>query len=694
MHAMLLLSMLTTAPEHLLAADFDTGASGWRHRDGATFEVDPAGGRDGSGALRIVVPAGAELHWQQWYRDLPEIAEGDQFRLMVSVHTSGVSDGSGAYAAFEFVDARGARVGIAHSALGTPTEAGWQTLRWTGTAPQGTAAARLSLILHGHGTAWFDDASVERTARLAPWPDLGDATREVTVRMQQVTQPHFAGVGFHVFHHTFDMPDEMVNQHVAKAWRELNPSFARLNHSLDWDAARIAKIGTHLQRYASTETELYLATWGPPQTQPGAERQQYARDVVASLQRLIDAGGTTIKWFCMSNELSLGSWGAMYHDLETFADYHRELHRAFAAAGLPIGLLATDASPVQRWDSLGWAAAHMDDVTEIYGGHHYINDRPLDDERFYEWFHGELDDAVKLARSKGKEFILGEFGAKQDGRTVDGVKLDRCVHYETEQEKYVALQLADAVIASLDAGVYALGYWTFMDFPDDYRTNYINKWGLLRWSGDDHGTRDPYYGYGLLSKFFRGPATVYHCDTNDPRLRAAAVKHHGRPTWSVAILNRNARPAPLSLTIDGSRTSAAFRRYVYDPTDVPQHPFGDLQAPDRTVPLRAGELLDTLPANALVVYTTVGDDQPPRPITGLAAAEADGQVTLTWDASPAEDLCYYRIYRNVGEAASPFLSQRIGSTVATQFVDRHPPAGERRYLVVAVDQSGNPYEPR
>jgi len=694
MNMVLLLSLLANAPENLLAADFEAGAAGWQHRDGATYDVDPQGGQDGSGALRIVVPAGAELAWQQWFRPVPEAREGDQFRCSVAVRTQGVTDGTGAYAAFEFVNAQGERMGIAHSTIGAPTETGWQTLQWSGVAPKGTTAARLSLILHGHGTAWFDNARVERTGRIEPWPDLGDATREVVVRTKQVTQPNFAGVGFHVFHHTFDMPDEMVNQHVAKAWRELNPSFARLNHGLDWDDATIAQIGTHLKRYAATGTELYLATWGPPQTKPGAERQEYAQNVVASLQKLIAAGGSTIKWFCMSNELSLGNWGAMYHDLPLFEDYHRELHRAFAASGLKIGLLATDASPVQRWDSVKWAADHMDDVTEIYGGHHYINDRPLDDERFYGWWHGELSRAVAVARSKGKEFILGEFGAKQDGRTVDGVKLDRCVHYETDQEKYVALQLADAVIASLDAGVYALGYWTFMDFPDDYRPTYINKWGLLRWSGDDHGTRDPYYGYGLLSKFFRGPATVYHCDVNDPWLRAAAVKHHGRPTWSVAVLNRAQRAVPLHLVLDGSRTSASFRRYVYDPADVLQHPFGDLQAPDRTVAMRGGDLVDTIPANSLVVYTTVGDEQPPRPIPGLKVTEADGKVTLTWDASGAEDLCYYRIYRNVGEAASPVLSQRIGSTVATHFVDEQPPAGERQYLVVAVDQSGNPYEPR
>ena len=76
-----------------------------------------------------------------------------------------------------------------------------------------------------------------------------------------------------------------------------------------------------------------------------------------------------------------------------------------------------------------------------------------------------------------------------------------------------------------------------------------------------------------------------------------------------------------------------------------------------------------------MVYTTDYDDSPPAAPSGL---RVDG-AKLTWQASDAADLCYYRVYAG---------DQQIGSTVATSFVDRRPtPAGP--YRVVAVDQSGN-----
>ena len=49
-------------------------------------------------------------------------------------------------------------------------------------------------------------------------------------------------------------------------------------------------------------------------------------------------------------------------------------------------LLATDASPVSYWNSLQWAADNMDDITDVYGGHHYATRQPADDLEFYSWF--------------------------------------------------------------------------------------------------------------------------------------------------------------------------------------------------------------------------------------------------------------------------------------------------------------------
>jgi hypothetical protein len=333
---------------------------------------------------------------------------------------------------------------------------------------------------------------------------------EIIIHTGDVVHRRFGGVGFHVFHHVFETTKRHLDEVLAKRWRELNPSFARVNDRWDWDRPTLDKVAAHLLRLKQTGTELYVTTWGPKDTPPGAERAAYARRVVDNLEYLVrQKGCTNIRTYCMTNELSMGrQWGSLREDLPKFRDYHRLLFDELKRRKLDIKLLATDASPIDRWDTLAWAAENMDDITGVYGGHHYINRHKLDSLDFHGWFRSKVQWAAGLARKRGKDFILGEFGCKQDGRTVDGVKLDRCIYWDTPEEPQVGIQLAEAALAAINGGAYAMGCWTFSDFPDSYSRTYINKWGTFRWSGADYRTRAHYYAYGLLTKFFRGPAVA------------------------------------------------------------------------------------------------------------------------------------------------------------------------------------------
>lgn len=56
-------------------------------------------------------------------------------------------------------------------------------------------------------------------------------------------------------------------------------------------------------------------------------------------------------------------------------------------------------------------------------------------------------------------------------------------------------QVAEAVIAALNAGVCGLGYWAFADLPDEYSATCQNNWGALKWSGQDRApTANPFGG--------------------------------------------------------------------------------------------------------------------------------------------------------------------------------------------------------
>ncbi|MGQ9731721.1 MAG: hypothetical protein ACUVX8_10670 [Candidatus Zipacnadales bacterium] len=683
------LQQTVEGPSVIFETSFESGLEGWLTHAQAEYAVDDTVARTGRRSARITVPAGVELQYQQLVHLWRPVARGDELRVTAWVKSQGVTDGSGAYMALQFLDEHDQRVGIVHSQIGLATgAAGWEELFIEGKAPRGTVGARVDLILHAHGTAWFDDVRIVQTGRLEPWPELGDAERRITIRREKVVHPDFGGVGFHVFHHVHPLTQKMLDEVVVKRWRELNPSFARMNDSWEWDREMLDRVAEHILRFKATRTSIDLTTWDPKDTQPGEERRAYAQRVVDNLEYLVrDKGCTNIRWYCMTNELSLNQWGNLINDLPKFKDYHQCLYDELRSRGLDIGLLATDASPLERWHSIEWATQNMDEITAIYGGHHYLNDDPLDDERFYPWFLDKLRWGVGLARAKGKNFILGEFGCKQDGRTIDGIKRDVCIYWDTPEEPMVGIQLCEAALAAINAGVYAMGNWTFMDFPDDYNPHYINKWGLFKWSGNDFSTRAHYYAYGLLTKYFRGPATVYEVECNDPYLRVCALQNNLTQSWSIAVVSRYPKDVQCVIALDD--VNGRFRKYVYDPQNVPQNPFGDLQGPESTLQLHEGRLKDTLRAGTLTVYTTAYHDQRPSPVRHVRVERtAEDQTRVKWDPLPEPDICYYRVYAAEAPDFVPSLATQLVSTVATEYVD-NTSVGKRYYKVLAVDQSGN-----
>lgn len=678
-------------PETLLApAAFAPDLAGWTRQGQADFASDDRQVREGLTSARITIAPEGTPQYQQLRCEFPA-EPGDDFAASVWVRTEGISEGTGAYMAVEFVGPGDQRMGIAHSAIGNAIgRQDWTRLNTTGTAPQGTRLVRLSLILHAYGTAWFSAPELVRTGRQEAWPELGDATRGVTVDATRPLQTRYMGVGFHTFHHIFEWTREELDEHVIKSWRELNASFVRVNDNHGWDRAKLDEVASHL-RYLQDDTNatIYLTTWDPPDVTGEEALKQYARETVDRIEYLVrDKGLHNIRYYCMTNELSLSGWGKLAGDLPRFRAYHQALFDELKARGLDVGLLATDASPVDWWWTIEWATRNMDDITAIYGGHHYINDRPLDDERFYPWWVERTTWGAGLARAQGKDFVLGEFGAKQDGSQVRGKLNDACIYWDTPQEKYVAIQLAEAIIGATNAGIAAMGYWTFMDFPEDWNPSYRNKWGTFRCDDGDFSTRDIYYGLGLLTRFFRGPGVSYEVRCDDPRLRVAALRGEAG-SWSIAVVSRNRGPAPLELTFQGDAPARPLRRYVYDPEHVPQNPFGDMQGPSGTVALEAGRLRDTVMPGTLTVYTTACDDEAPAPVRGLTVTPGEGAVALTWEATPERDLCYYRVYRLETENAAPDLANQIASTVATHYVDRNAGDAPGHYAVVAVDYSGN-----
>ena len=528
-----------------------------------------------------------------------------------------------------------------------------------------------------------------------------DATVSVT---PQIINEKFGGVGFHVIFHTRKPSKWHYEQVFAKRWRELNPSFARVNDSPTWDEKEMDETFRYLDMMKNTNTEIYLTSFGVQSIYDYKSEADYVKKEVDNIEYLKKKKGfENIKYYCMTNELSLDFWASMVknNELDKFKSIHQLFYEEFKRRGLDIKLLATDASPFEYWPTIEWAANNMDDITGVYGGHHYINSFDLDDLTFYGFFLNKMKWGADLAKSRNKKFIMGEFGPKQGSFFIDSVYYDGMIYNNTPLEPYVGIQLSEAILAQINGGIYASCYWTFCDIPGippnkefGYR---VNKWGVFKWYFDDYTTKPNYYAVGLLTKFFRGPSEVYQVNTSDTLLRVAAIKNLEKGSHSIAIVNRHRDPKYIRLEIGDISEDRPFRKYIYNPEDVPFNYFGDLQEYSAKLALNDGQFTDSIPGYSLVVYTTLYDDNPPSPVQGLQVTrkvvdQRDADV-LTWKPNPEEDLCYYRIYRSVDENVEIIPRNEIGTTVSTEYVDkriRNLPTFH--YRIIAVDKSGNSSE--
>jgi hypothetical protein len=524
-------------------------------------------------------------------------------------------------------------------------------------------------------------------------PMTGQAIITVT---DSVINNDYRGVGFHAIFPISRPSKWQVEQVFGKRWRELNPGFARVNDNPSWDTEDLDKFSEYLDILKDTGTEMYFTSFGVSDIHNYKNEWDYVKKEVDHLEYIKKTKGfDNLKYYCMTNELSMDYWASMVKEnkLDDFKRIHQLFYDEINRRNLDIKLLASDASPFEYWYTIQWAADSMDNITGIYGGHHYINSYGVFDPTFYRFFLGKMQWAAALAGSKGKRFIMGEFGPKQSHSYIDSISYDAIIYNNTPLEPYVPIQVAEAVMAQMNGGIYASGYWTFADMPTQHGAKYANKWGIFKWYFDNFTTRPNYYALGLLVKFMRGPAVVFNVNSSDTLIRVAAVKNTEKNTYSIAVVNRNRFAQPIKLNFCEAPDGTIFRKYVYDPADPPFNYFGDLQSYSKKVTLEDQKLSDTLPAYSLVVYTSSFDETPPTPVEGLTVTvekfDRDRNV-LRWKPNTENDFCYYRIYRSTDKNVEVIPVNQIASTISNEWMDNWTYGQPRYYYkVVAVDDSEN-----
>ena len=533
----------------------------------------------------------------------------------------------------------------------------------------------------------------------------------VTVKRDKYP-PLFGGMGFHN-NEAMLYPiteKEHFDQVLCKCYREIAPGFMRtFARFVNWTKQSMDAFADYYERMQKvTDTPMYLASAKGQIHFSEEEMEAYCENVADGLQYLKkERGMKHIRYYCFSNEMSQGGWGELMRDLPLFKRYHEMLYRAFQNRDLDIGLLATDASGYENWNTMDWAYENMSRITEDYCLHIYERGHGLEDLSFYQFFYDKCaEKTLKAIKRDNKRLILGEIGVQTKSHHLlfnPGVTIDAC-HYYSDPETcaYSALMLVEMAFAAINAGVYALAYWSFTDYPDPYSCAYsekpgyaktwgecekfisgttdskYNKWGAFRWEDDgDYSPKSFWWGIAPMIKLFKRNSKVLTVDTGDDLLRSCALLNKDSSV-SMGIVNRSTEPKEIKLDSDLFRK--AVRVYEYDPYNVPYNRFGDLQ--ETAAVLDPENLVYTLKPNSITFFTTDYQEKAKR-VQAQNVVYQDGK--LTWDAVADPNHCYYRVYAGDTKGFRPSAKNQIASTVACDL----PADGKAYYKVLSVDQWGN-----
>ncbi len=222
----------------------------------------------------------------------------------------------------------------------------------------------------------------------------------------------------------------------------------------------------------------------------------------------------------------------------------------------------------------------------------------------------------------------------------------------------------------------------------------------------DYTISDAYSAAALLSKHIQGPSDVFgYEDRGVPQdwiksdLKSVFLFHHDSTERTYILVNRLAESVVYNwfpLASSGSKYFTNFltwRPYRYDPANAAAHPLGDvpMYGDDNVFHNKHVDTSFRVDANSVYFLRMTSDKEPPARIRSVDVSDADdGGKLIKWDPVADEDVCYYRVFRMNMPNIKFAKKVQIGSTIATQFVDRTVPAGKKWfYAVVATDSYDN-----
>lgn len=517
MLSIILLSALAAAGDSLLAnGTFDESLEGWQAAaTGVTFDVS-------NGAVSITVPDETAVAWPMVSQQLAA-QPGDVYEARVKAAGRNVRDGFGVYIALEFWR-EGERIAFAQSGAASG-DGDWSELRLRSVVPPQAEAVRLCLLLNGHGTALFDDATLRRVGNVSLAPLSGPVTLTVT---DDVVCESLVGFGAEddgwFFSeenaaHGVDAADAAVRERRIEY---MDPDWVRMffwyrdwNPSGDWQTFDF-DTPNMLSHYKTLDTYQRLGTvinavgveWGIQD--PYADPPAVAKAIGALFEHLIkERGYTCVQQWTLTNEPNGAFASHMGYTFERFVELHRLVAEEFAGRKLDITIIGSDDT-----GSLPWFTQCVEDdtyhrIADLYASHRYL---PYQDRVLASYFFEDRLEALR-ANPPLKPFTVAEFGF-QDNRsgTLENPIMETYPY---------AVWTTGFIIEGLNRGVAGFNIWCLHETY--YPGNGFMNYGLWEYKDDNWRIRPVYHAMANFSRFTERGDRVLRCESSHPNHVDAAM---------------------------------------------------------------------------------------------------------------------------------------------------------------------------
>ncbi|MFC1671951.1 hypothetical protein ACFL01_02325, partial [Planctomycetota bacterium] len=442
----------------------------------------------------------------------------------------------------------------------------------------------------------------------APIASAGEGnvqTEVLKVDTAKVIQPDFLGVNA-VYHGFAFMPEQTakgmndvdrarefdrvsaIGLRIARTWYTPHlATGAGLDKPFDWESRYMKAFYAWLaaMKERNVDVALQLGWWFPKHARP---LDRYTEWVSESLHQIVQKRGfTNVRYAILFTE-------------PKYTDEYKVMARALHARLVKDGRrkLIRIVGPNQTGNGPDLAAVvrDLDDVIDIYSSHNYNFGG-------YDGWKKSADDMMKQIAATGKPFWYDEYG-RQDYRKRHG----------GEYGNYIA----QAVAAFMNAGAQTSLVWLLFDqqyvWPHHDTTNGdsffdgVHRWGFCKWPHDKVSEPTcPYpswYAFSLMSRYLGGGKDTRVYRTIGTKKAAITAVRQPNGDWSFLIVNLTGGDFPIRTEL-GSPLKKTLYRYLYVPTRVIPDEAAKLIGYSRVFKDVGAVFEDTLPRNAVAVYSTI-----------------------------------------------------------------------------------------